>query len=78
LPAVQAVAYLRPGLWERQIVSVPRSSPLSLVGNVTTPTALLTGEVDYRTPLGQSEQFYQALKIRKVDNILAWFSKYAK
>jgi acylaminoacyl-peptidase len=78
-------------------------SPLSLVGNVTTPTALLTGEVDYRTPLGQSEQFYQALKIRKVDtilvqipeashgiaarpshliakvdNILAWFSKYAK
>ena len=78
-------------------------SPLSLVANVTTPTALLTGEVDYRTPLGQSEQFYQALKIRKVDtilvqipeashgiaarpshliakvdNILAWFSKYAK
>jgi len=78
-------------------------SPLSLVGNVTTPTALLTGEVDYRTPLGQSEQYYQALKIRKVDtilvqipeashgivarpshlvakvdNILAWFSRYAK
>jgi hypothetical protein len=31
-----------------------------------------------RSPLGQSEQLYQALKIRKVDNILAWFSKYAK
>ena len=45
-------------------------SPLSLVGNVTTPTALLTGEVDYRTPLGQSEQYYQALKIRKIDTIL--------
>lgn len=45
-------------------------SPLSLVGNVTTPTALLTGEVDYRTPLGESEQYYQALKIRKVDTIL--------
>ncbi len=45
-------------------------SPLSLVANVTTPTALLTGEVDYRTPLGQSEQYYQALKIRKVDTIL--------
>jgi acylaminoacyl-peptidase len=45
-------------------------SPLSLVGNVKTPTALLTGEVDYRTPLGQSEQYYQALKIRKVDTIL--------
>jgi acylaminoacyl-peptidase len=45
-------------------------SPLSLVGNVTTPTALLTGEVDYRTPLDQSEQYYEALKIRKIDTIL--------
>ncbi len=83
------------GYWAR--------SPLSLVGNVSTPTALLTGEVDYRTPLGESEQYYQALKIRKVDtilvqipeashgiaarpshliakvdNILAWFDRYAK
>ena len=41
-------------------------SPLSLVGNVTTPTMLLTGELDLRTPMGETEQFYQALKIRKV------------
>jgi acylaminoacyl-peptidase len=42
-------------------------SPLSLVGNVTTPTMLLTGESDYRTPISESEQYYQALKICGVD-----------
>jgi acylaminoacyl-peptidase len=50
------------GYWDR--------SPLSLVGNVTTPTALLTGEEDFRTPMAESEQFYQALKLRKVDTAL--------
>jgi dipeptidyl aminopeptidase/acylaminoacyl peptidase len=45
-------------------------SPLSLVGNVTTPTALLTGEQDHRTPITESEQYYQALKLRKVDSAL--------
>ena len=43
-----------------------KRSPLSYVGNVTTPTMLLTGEVDYRTPIEESEQLYGALKIRKV------------
>ena len=47
-----------------------RRSPISLVGNVTTPTMLLTGEVDYRTPISESEQFYQALKLRKIDTAL--------
>ncbi|MEM9529409.1 MAG: S9 family peptidase [Pseudomonadota bacterium] len=47
-----------------------KRSPLSLVGNVTTPTALLTGEADYRTPISESEQYYQALKLRKVDTAL--------
>ncbi len=45
-------------------------SPLSLVGNVTTPTMLLTGESDYRTPISESEQFYIALKLRKIDTAL--------
>ncbi len=45
-----------------------RRSPLSLVGNVTTPTMLLTGEQDHRTPIAESEQYYQALKLRKVDS----------
>lgn len=47
-----------------------KRSPLSLVGNVTTPTMLLTGEVDYRTPISESEQYYQALKLRKIDTKL--------
>lgn len=47
-----------------------RRSPLSLVGNVTTPTMLLTGESDYRTPIAESEQFYVALKLRKVDTAM--------
>lgn len=45
-------------------------SPLTYVGNVKTPTMLMTGEVDYRTPISESEQFYQALKLRKVDAAL--------
>ncbi|MDX1405478.1 MAG: S9 family peptidase [Woeseiaceae bacterium] len=45
-------------------------SPLSLVGNVTTPTMLLTGEQDHRTPIAESEQYYQALKLRKIDSAL--------
>ena len=45
-------------------------SPLSLVGNVKTPTMLLTGEVDYRTPMSESEQYYQALKLLKVPSAL--------
>jgi dipeptidyl aminopeptidase/acylaminoacyl peptidase len=47
-----------------------KRSPLSLVGNVKTPTMLLTGEADYRTPISESEQYYQALKLRKVDTVL--------
>jgi acylaminoacyl-peptidase len=47
-----------------------RRSPLSLAGKVNTPTMLLTGEADYRTPISESEQFYQALKLRKIDTML--------
>jgi dipeptidyl aminopeptidase/acylaminoacyl peptidase len=47
-----------------------KRSPLSLVGNVKTPTMLLTGEADYRTPIGESEQYYQALKLRNVDTMM--------
>jgi dipeptidyl aminopeptidase/acylaminoacyl peptidase len=47
-----------------------RRSPLSLVGKVTTPTMLVTGEQDLRTPIAESEQFYAALKLRGVDTLL--------
>ncbi|MDX1576961.1 MAG: S9 family peptidase, partial [Gemmatimonadota bacterium] len=42
-------------------------SPISLVGNVSTPTLVITGEEDLRTPLSESYQFFHALKLRKVD-----------
>ena len=47
-----------------------KRSPISLVGNVTTPTMLLTGEQDHRTVISEAEQFYQALKLRKIDTAL--------
>ncbi len=43
-----------------------RRSPLMYVGNVTTPTLLITGEGDLRTPMGQTEEYYQALQMLKV------------
>ena len=74
--ALTADAY--PFFWKYWFPGMPweehehywKRSPLSLVGNVTTPTMLLTGEEDYRTPISESEQFYQALKLRKVDAAL--------
>jgi acylaminoacyl-peptidase len=47
-----------------------KRSPLAYVGNVKTPTMLMTGEADFRTPSGEAEQFYQALKLRKIDTAL--------
>jgi acylaminoacyl-peptidase len=47
-----------------------RRSPLSLVGNVKTPTLVVTGEQDYRTPMSESEQYYQALRLRGIDTLL--------
>jgi dipeptidyl aminopeptidase/acylaminoacyl peptidase len=43
-----------------------RHSPLSLVGNVKTPTLVMVGEEDHRTPPGEAEQYYQALQLRGV------------
>lgn len=48
--------------WER--------SPLSLVGNVKTPTMVLTGELDVRTPMSESEQYYGALRLEGVESSL--------
>ena len=47
-----------------------KRSPLAYVGKVSTPTMLMTGESDYRTPSSEAEQFYQALRLRKVDTAL--------
>lgn len=43
-----------------------RRSPLTYVGRVKTPTMILTGDLDLRTPLEQTEQYYRALKLRRI------------
>lgn len=43
-----------------------QQSPLSRVGNVSTPTLLVVGDRDLRTTPAQAEQFYQALQLRSV------------
>ena len=47
-----------------------RRSPLMYVGNVTTPTMLMTGEGDLRTPMPQTEEFYQALRVLDVPALM--------
>lgn len=50
-------------------------SPLMYVGNVTTPTLLMTGELDLRTPMSQTEEYYQALRVLGVPTALLRFHK---
>ena len=42
-------------------------------GNVKTPTMLMTGVLDLRTPISQTEEFYGALKLRKVPTAIVRF-----
>ena len=44
------------------------------VGNVKTPTMLMTGVNDLRTPMPQTEEFYSALKLRKVPTAMLRFN----
>ncbi len=50
------------GYWAR--------SPLSLVGNVKTPTLVIVGSKDYRTPDSEAEQYYSALQLRSIPTAL--------
>lgn len=47
-----------------------KHSPIMRVQNVTTPTLMMVGEEDFRTPAWEAEQFYTALKMRGVDTAL--------
>jgi dipeptidyl aminopeptidase/acylaminoacyl peptidase len=56
--------------WEDSMEYAVRS-PLHYAANVTTPTMIMTGEADLRTPIPQTEEFYRALKmIRKADTLM--------
>ena len=48
-------------------------SPLMHVGNVTTPTMLMTGENDRRTPMAQTEEYYAALQVLGVPTAMVRF-----
>lgn len=62
--------YWFPGLPWDHLEHYMERSPISLVGNVKTPTMLLTGEQDYRTPMSETEQYYAALKLQKVETAM--------
>jgi dipeptidyl aminopeptidase/acylaminoacyl peptidase len=51
-----------------------RRSPLMYVGNVKTPTMLMTGVNDLRTPMSQTEEYYQALRVLKVPTAMVRFN----
>jgi acylaminoacyl-peptidase len=62
--------YWFPGYPWDQLEHYEKRSLLSVVKNVKTPTMVLTGEADYRTPMSDSEQYYQALKFLGVETVL--------
>jgi len=47
--------------WEH-LADFQKSSPITFVKNTKTPTLILQGEADRTDPIGQSQQFYRALK----------------
>ena len=55
--------------WEDPMEYAVRS-PLHYVANVKTPTMVMTGEADLRTPISQSEEYYRALKMLKKETLL--------
>lgn len=47
-----------------------KRSPIRYVDKVKTPTLLMVGEEDFRTPAWEAEQYYTALKMLEVDTAL--------
>lgn len=45
-------------------------SPFFLAGRMKTPTLLITGEADFRTPIAQTEMMFGALKQRGVETMM--------
>lgn len=55
--------------WENPEIYM-KFSPISLVGNIETPTLVMVGTSDMRTPLSEAKQLYHALKLRKIETVL--------
>jgi acylaminoacyl-peptidase len=72
LPSFGTLYWFEGPPWEKADQYVKRSV-LSYVDKVTTPTLLATGEEDFRTPISEAEQYYEALKLRKIEATLVRF-----
>jgi dipeptidyl aminopeptidase/acylaminoacyl peptidase len=59
--------------WEKPDQWLKQSS-IMYVGRVKTPTLLMTGELDLRTPIPQTEEYYSALKMLKVPVVMLRFN----
>ena len=62
--------YRYPGQPWESIEEYMKFSPVSLVGNIETPTLVMVGSADLRTPLSEAKQLYSALKIRGIETAL--------
>jgi dipeptidyl aminopeptidase/acylaminoacyl peptidase len=58
-------SFFQKPFWEDPSDWLSHSSVMT-VGKVTTPTLLMTGVLDRRTPMPQTEEYYAALKVRGV------------
>jgi len=56
-------------VWENPM-NYWKFSPISLVGDVETPTMVMVGMNDLRTPPSEAKQLYHALKLRKIPTVL--------
>jgi dipeptidyl aminopeptidase/acylaminoacyl peptidase len=70
--AITYARTFRVPFWEDPTEWIDRSS-IFYVENVTTPTMFLTGERDLRCPMGQTEEFYQALQYLGVPTVMVRF-----
>jgi dipeptidyl aminopeptidase/acylaminoacyl peptidase len=61
-----------PPFWEKPEPWL-RQSLIMYVHKIATPTVVMTGELDLRTPMAQSEEFYVALRMRGVPAALVRF-----
>jgi len=67
-------SFFKKPFWEDPQEWLSHSSLMS-VGKVTTPTLLMTGILDRRTPMPQTEEYYAALKVRGVPAALLQFNE---
>jgi dipeptidyl aminopeptidase/acylaminoacyl peptidase len=72
LPSFGTLYWFTGNPWDHPDEYMKRSV-ISLVKNVKTPTLLMTGDEDFRTPISEAEQYYAALKLLKVESALVRF-----